>query len=56
MADANFPAASIAQHSAGGLIHCDGTDIPTLLRDILSLLPLDETAPPCILMGMVRGR
>jgi L-fucose mutarotase/ribose pyranase (RbsD/FucU family) len=31
-----------------------GNDIPTILKAVLQLLPLDETAPPCILMGMVR--
>ncbi len=31
-----------------------GNDIPTLLSAILQLLPLDETAPPAMVMGMVR--
>ena len=53
LADANFPAAAMAHGSPGGLIHCDGTDIPTLLRDILTLLPLDPTVPPCALMAMM---
>lgn len=30
-----------------------GHDIPTLLKAILQLLPLDETAPPAMVMGMV---
>lgn len=32
-----------------------GQDIPTLLNAILQLLPLDETAPPAMVMGMVRA-
>jgi L-fucose mutarotase/ribose pyranase (RbsD/FucU family) len=31
-----------------------GHDIPTLLTAILQLLPLDQTAPPAMVMGMVR--
>jgi L-fucose mutarotase/ribose pyranase (RbsD/FucU family) len=34
-------------------IRIDGTGIPELLKGIMSLLPLDETAPPAILMGMM---
>lgn len=34
--------------------HADGTDIPTLLTAVLTLMPLDETVPPALLMGMVR--
>ena len=30
----------------------DGTAIPELLKAILTLMPLDETAPPCALMGV----
>jgi len=30
-----------------------GNDIPTLLDAIMQLLPLDETAPPAMVMGMV---
>jgi hypothetical protein len=30
-----------------------GNDIPTLLTAIMQLLPLDETAPPAIVMEMV---
>ena len=53
LADANFPAASTAAATPGGIINCDGTDIPTLLAAILQLMPLDETTPPCTLMGMM---
>ncbi len=34
-------------------IRCDGTGIPELLKGIMTLLPLDETAPPAVLMGMM---
>ncbi|MCR8636927.1 MULTISPECIES: L-fucose mutarotase [Paenibacillus] len=37
LADANFPAASIAQR----LVRCDGHPIPELLEAILQLFPLD---------------
>lgn len=53
-ADANFPAASVASRTPGGLINCDGSDLPTLLRAVMKLLPLDETCPPASLMEMVR--
>jgi L-fucose mutarotase len=53
LADANFPAASVASHTPGGLVNCDGSDIPTLLKAIMKLLPLDETVAPCSLMQMV---
>ena len=52
IADANFPAASIASHCPGGLIRLDGWissnllylghDIPRILRGICKLLPLDQ--------------
>jgi L-fucose mutarotase/ribose pyranase (RbsD/FucU family) len=52
-ADANFPAASVAACTPAGLINCDGSDLPSLLKATLSLLPLDETEAPCMLMGMM---
>ncbi|CBK23760.2 uncharacterized protein [Blastocystis hominis] len=42
IADANFPAASIASHCPGGLIRLDGHPIPRILRGICKLLPLDQ--------------
>ena len=42
IADANFPAASIASHCPGGLIRLDGHSIPLILRGICKLLPLDQ--------------
>jgi hypothetical protein len=53
-ADANFPSASVAACTPGGLVNCDGVDMPTLLKAVMKLLPLDETCPPCSLMEMVR--
>jgi L-fucose mutarotase/ribose pyranase (RbsD/FucU family) len=53
IADANFPAASVAAHTTAGLINCDGTDAPTLLKAIMTLLPLDPTCAPCGLMQMM---
>ncbi len=54
LADANFPAESVAACTAeGAAIRADGIPIPVLLDAILSVLPLDETAPPCVLMGMM---
>ena len=52
-ADANFPAASVAAQTPGGLINCDGSDLPTLLKACMKLFPLDETCPPASLMEMV---
>lgn len=52
-ADANFPAASVAAHTPGGLINCDGVDAATLLRAVMTLLPLDPTCPPCSVMAMM---
>jgi L-fucose mutarotase len=51
-ADANFPAASLAQR----LIRCDGHDIPSLLHAILPLFPLDQYVEhPAALMQVVPG-
>lgn len=53
LADANFPAASVAATTTAGLISADGHDIPELLEAIMTLLPLDETAPPCAVMEVM---
>jgi L-fucose mutarotase len=54
LADANFPASSVAKHTTlGEEIRCDGSSIPDLLNGIMKLFPLDETAPPAMLMGMM---
>lgn len=52
LADANFPAASLAQR----LVRCDGIPIPALLDGILQLFPLDQyVAKPIALMDVVPG-
>ncbi|WP_426446211.1 L-fucose mutarotase [Paenibacillus sp. S-38] len=52
LADANFPAASVAQR----LIRCDGHPIPELLEAILQLMPLDTyTVSPAAVMEVVPG-
>ncbi|AFC31314.1 Le51 [Paenibacillus mucilaginosus 3016] len=52
LADANFPAASVAQR----LIRCDGHPIPELLEAILQLMPMDTYAEhPAALMEVVPG-
>lgn len=53
LADANFPAASVAAATPGGLVNCDGSDGPTILRAIMSLLPLDTTCSPVGLMQLM---
>jgi hypothetical protein len=55
LADANFPAHSVAAGTPAGVIYADGNTMPEVLKAVLSLLPLDETAPPCAVMGMVSG-
>ena len=52
-ADANFPAASVASSTAGGLINCDGSDAPTILRAVMQLLPLDPTCAPVQFMDLM---
>lgn len=52
IADANFPAASIAKR----LIRADGHDVPSLLKAVLKLFPLDEFVErPAALMQVVAG-
>ena len=52
LADANFPAASVAQR----LVRCDGSDGPALLDAILGLFPLDTFVQrPVALMAVVPG-
>ena len=43
IADGNFPAASIAEHTISGqLIRMDGHGVPVVLEAILSVCPLDQ--------------
>jgi len=50
LADANFPAASVARR----LIRADGSDLPSLLTAVLSVVPIDEMEPePAVGMEVV---
>lgn len=50
LADANFPAASVARR----LIRADGSDLPSLLAAVLSVLPIDQMEPePAVGMEVV---
>jgi len=52
LADANFPAASVAQR----LVRADGHGIPDLLEAVLQFLPLDQYVErPVALMAVVAG-
>ncbi|MDD3242313.1 MAG: L-fucose mutarotase [Eubacteriales bacterium] len=52
IADANFPAASVAQR----LVRCDGAPACPLLEAVLTLLPLDQyTQCAAVLMDVVEG-
>jgi hypothetical protein len=42
LGDANFPSTSVAKAAGTQVIHADGHNIPTLLRAILQLMPLDK--------------
>jgi L-fucose mutarotase len=53
IADANFPANSVASHTPGGIIRCDGNDLPSILEAIMTLFPLDPTCAPCALMDLM---
>ena len=50
LADANFPAESVARR----LIRADGSDLPSLLTAVLSVLPIDQMEPePAVGMEVV---
>ena len=53
IADANFPAASVAASTAGGLVDCCGSDAPAILRAIMALMPLDPTCAPVQFMELM---
>ncbi len=54
LADANFPAASVAAHTTlGAEIRIDGTGIVELLEAIMKLLPLDPVAKNTLFMEMM---
>ena len=54
LADANFPAHAIAAGTPGGIIYADGSGVPTMMKAILQLMPLDPAVKaPCALMAMM---
>ena len=57
IADGNFPAASIARHTASRrLIRLDGYGVPAVLEAILKVFPLDQyVEKPVILMQVDPG-
>jgi L-fucose mutarotase len=57
IADGNFPAASIAQHTISKrLVRLDGHGVPAMLEAILKVLPLDHyVKKPAALMQVVPG-
>ena len=59
LADGNFPAASIAENTPGGLVRADGHGVPELLKAILEFFPLDNyvgyAESPVMLMKVVEG-
>jgi L-fucose mutarotase len=57
VADGNFPAASIARHTASRrLIRLDGHGVPTVLEAILKVFPLDQyVEKPVSLMQVDSG-
>ncbi|MGD1043224.1 MAG: RbsD/FucU domain-containing protein [Sedimentisphaerales bacterium] len=57
IADGNFPAASIARHTASRkLIRLDGHGIPAVLEAILKVFPLDQyVKKPAVLMQVDPG-
>jgi L-fucose mutarotase len=51
LVDANFPAAATAARHSHRLVTCLGVDMPTMLRAVLSVLPLDQAvAEPAVVM------
>ena len=57
LADANFPAASVAAETTyGSVIELSGVDSQRAARAILSVFPLDEHVPaPAVAHGCHRG-
>lgn len=53
LVDAHFPAARIAREGRATLLHLSGADLPTLLRAVLVLLPLDHFEPAAWSMQVV---
>jgi L-fucose mutarotase len=56
LVDANFPGAATAARSGGRLVTCLGVNTPTMLRAVLSVLPLDEAVDePAMVMEPQTG-
>ena len=53
LVDAHFPAARIAREGGATLLHLPGAGLPTLLRAVLVLLPLDDVEPAAWSMQVV---
>ena len=54
LADANFPAASIAKAAGAELIRMDASTVPEVLQAVLKLMPLNEHAEyPAGVMAVV---
>lgn len=53
LADANFPAASVASSTTDGLIRMDSVGVPEVLDALLKLLPLDQTDGPAYVMQVM---
>ncbi|XP_069677794.1 fucose mutarotase-like [Periplaneta americana] len=53
LGDANFPSTSVAKAAGTKVISANGHDIPTLLKAILQLMPLDKSVEcPVTLMAV----
>jgi L-fucose mutarotase len=56
LADANFPADSVARRTAyGGVVRLAGVDTPAAVRAILSVYPLDEAVDEPVRRMLVDG-
>jgi len=59
LGDSNFPAASTANGTPGGIVRLDGHGIPEILEALLDFFPLDiyveEGDSPVVLMKVVEG-
>jgi len=57
IADANFPADSVARHTTlGRILRLDGADVPQAVRAVLSVFPLDTFVDAPVLRMEVVGK
>ncbi len=57
IADANFPADSVARHTTlGKVLRLDGADVPQAVRAVLSVFPLDTFVDAPVLRMEVVGK